>query len=374
MANTLTNIMDRTLAAGLLQFRSNAAFLLSANRNYSDEAKQKGTTIDIPKSRARTAQDVVPSGNRPDALPDTTQDLVQITLDQWKFDSFSLTDKEVVEFNANRHFIPMESAETVNALVENAEDFMAGLYTEIYNWTGTPSTTPFQTDASASIQINKILNDNKVSKMERRLIMDTSAEAEALGLSVFADAEKTMENGVKIDAALGQKYGMFNVASTSVKTHITAAAGTIITDGVPVVGATTINVDGLTTKPEAGDLWTKAGDTQQYTVVSSTTLAGTASTLTISPPIAIAGADGALLTFIADHVANVAFQKNAISFAQRPLAGSATDANIRSLTDSLTGITLRLEVDRAHKADVWAMDMLFGGKVVEPKAAVRLLG
>jgi hypothetical protein len=60
------------------------------------------------------------------------------------------------------------------------------------------------------------------------------------------------------------------------------------------VGTTTLHMDGFTTKPGEGDLFTIAGDAQVYTVISSTALVGTDSDVTFAPGlrVAIPAADG----------------------------------------------------------------------------------
>lgn len=375
MANTLTVIQDRLLAQTLMSFRNSAPFLMSANRNYEDVAKSFGTTVDIPRSEIKVAANVTPSGNRSDTLPSSTRTQVQLTLDQWKKTNFSLTDKENGEINAGRDFIPSESEDAIAGLVEVVENNIAGNYVHAYNFTGTAGTTPFATTADASIQANKILNDAKAGKANRRFIMDTSAEANALALSTFADAEKTMENGVKIEAALGRKYGFFNQASTNVQTHTLVSAGTEILDGAATAGALTVDMDGFTTVPAEGDIFTIAGDTQQYTVVSATTIATTASTITVQPAMAIAYADGAAVTFIATHTANLAFHKNALTFANRPVSAmQGSQANYRTMTDSVTGLTVRLGIDEAYKATIWEFDILYGSAVPQAEGMVRVLG
>jgi len=72
-------------------------------------------------------------------------------------------------------------------------------------------------------------------------------------------------------------------------------------EGGAVAGATqtgtSLDVDNLDVAPSANDTFTIAGDTTVYTVSSATALSGTASTLTITPAIAIAPEDDAVLSF-----------------------------------------------------------------------------
>lgn len=74
------------------------------------------------------------------------------------------------------------------------------------------------------------------------------------------------------------------------------AAGTpLLDDSVArAEGITTLHMDGFTTKPGEGDLFTIAGDAQVYQVISSTTLVGTDSDVTFQPglKVAIPAVDG----------------------------------------------------------------------------------
>ena len=84
--------------------------------------------------------------------------------------------------------------------------------------------------------------------------------------------------------------------------HTTPEAGDVFSlDGGLVAGAaqtgTSLDVDGLDVAPSADDTFTIDGDDTVYTVSAATALAGTASTLTISPELTVSPADNAVLTF-----------------------------------------------------------------------------
>jgi len=74
-----------------------------------------------------------------------------------------------------------------------------------------------------------------------------------------------------------------------------ALAGGAI-DGASQTG-TSLNVDGLNVRPSANDTFTIAGSSVVHTISSATALSGTDSTLTISPALLTAPADGAVLSF-----------------------------------------------------------------------------
>lgn len=389
MSNNFQNLLDKIVANSNLSLRPHLNFVRQANRDYKAEVAKKGDVINIPKDQASTATDVTPSGNRPDTLPSDDFDNDQIRITQWKEVTFSLNDKERHDIMVNQRYMPPVIHSKVRALAEAAETYVASKYTEVYNFVGAAGTAPFNTNQQALVDANKVLNDNHNPHSGRSFIMDTTAEAKALMLDVFADVSQTGQQDVKVNGAMGMKYGFNNVVSTFIPTHTlgattgtnvaaagaqTAASATTV-DSVTGVKVTTLDVDGLTGQPVAGDKFTIAGDTQQYVVKSATTLAADASTLTIEPPLAADVADNAVLTFVANHTANIAMHERALTFVQRDLeSDSATGAMISQMQDPVSGLSIRLEAQRAHKADVYSMDMLYDAKFINPESAVVVLG
>ena len=73
--------------------------------------------------------------------------------------------------------------------------------------------------------------------------------------------------------------------------------GTVLVDGGSQTG-TSLDVDGLTGTPQAGDTFTVAGIDKVYTISSVGTITSGAATLTISPALASSPADNAALTFL----------------------------------------------------------------------------
>jgi hypothetical protein len=372
----LDNILHKILARAILSYRAKVGFVMAANRDYDDAVAQKGESINVPISKAIAARDAAVSNVQP-SLTNTDQDTVAIELTEWREAPFSVTDLELTKIDQDEHFMPMAMHEAIRVLAEEANTFMAGKYTEFYNWVGTAATTPFGSDTSAIIAADKKLNQNNVPTSGRSFIMDTEAYANALALDSFHNADKMGRNGVVIEADLGRVFNFDTQWDNAVQTHTTGAAtaGNVLTDGGGTAGDTTLVADAFTVKPSPGDLFTIAGDTTQYVVVSATDLSSGESTMTIQPPLAADVADGVQLTFVASHTANMALHRDALTIAERPLKQtSLAPSTIASMTDPLSGVSMRLEIVRMRNVDEWRLQVLYGGKSTRPYAGLRVLG
>ncbi len=382
MSNTLTNIMPKILARGLLALREQAVMPRLVNGDYSSEAAEKGASIDVPIPTAQSASDVTPA-NTPPSPADNTPGKVTINLDNWKKTNFHLSDKDMMEIERNRDFLPMQTSEAVRALANAVNQDIHAEYTGVYGYTGTAATTPFASTVTDATNSRKVLHQQRAPRSNRRGVLDFDAEANALALSPFSDAEKIGANGVKIEGEIGRKYGIDWYADDEVTSH---TAGSLIALGM-VVGSTTaaaassIDIAAASTVGNlvAGDIFTIAGDTQTYvvqTTVSAITSGGKA--VTINPALKAIATAADVVTGKATHVVNLVFHRDAFAFANRPLVASSTDlqlgSRILSMTDPQTGITLRLEVSRQYKQVVWEFDILWGAKLVRPELATRLAG
>ena len=376
MANDISAAMPKILARGLMALREQTVMPRLVNGDFSADAAQKGDTIDVILPSDLMAEDVTP-GTTPPTPTSSTLEKVQIELNNWKKADFYLTDKEMMEVDARESFMPVQASAAIRALANAVNQSIHAQYTGIYGFVGAAGTTPFATDASDATAARKLLMEQKAPKEFRYGVLDFDAESNALDLAAFADADRAGSNSVKIDGEIGRKYGIDWYSDDHVATHVTGAEGTTLVKGASQTGSTLI-ADGFTTKASVGDIFTIDGDTQQYVVLAATDLAGTESTLTISPAITSAPANDAVITFVDDHVVNLVFNRDAFAFANRPLAYSTQDmglgSQIMSMTDPETGLSLRLEVSRQYKQVVWEFDILWGVALVRPELAVRLAG
>lgn len=378
MSNTLTGVMPKILARGLMSLRQRVIMPRLVNNSYSIEAAKKGDVINVPIPAPKTATAVTPS-NTPPAPSDSAPSSVQIALDQWYHSDFHLTDKELTQIDRLEHFIPMEMDEAIKALANKVNQHIFSKYVKVYGYVGTAGTTPFGTDITVATGLKKVLNQQLCPKEERRAVIDFSAEANATALAPFRDASQSTDKNVIIEGELGRKVGFDWYADDHVPTHTKGAAGTVLVDQADVeVGDTTVHFDGLTAKASVGDVFTVAGDSQTYVVTAASDLASTDGDMTFQPPAQVAWANDAAVTFKASHVVNLGFHRDAFAFATRPLVASTIDLElgnkIMSMQDPKSGIVLRLEISRQYKQTVWDFDILWGAELVRAELAARLAG
>ena len=68
------------------------------------------------------------------------------------------------------------------------------------------------------------------------------------------------------------------------------------------------------------------------------------------------------------------FARDAIVFVSRPFQASNAAIASQTISDPISGLSLRLEVTREHKRDRWSIDALYGTKVVRPEGVIKIIG
>jgi hypothetical protein len=376
--NTITNIVPQLLAQGLITLRENAIMPRLVNANYSGQAADQGSTIDVPIPASIATNAVTPSYVAPNDTG-VVPSKVAISLSEWREAPFFMTDKEMMEVMQGA--IPMQAAEAVKALANYVDAYLLGLYTAAWNVAGTAGTTPFATDTSVITTARKLLTNNTTPLQDRRFVFDADVEANALGLRAFQDTSWSGDAASINEGRIIRKFGFDWYLDQNVKTH---TAGTVATSFV--IKTSTAHAEGLkvlttTTGGNAdlkvGDILTIAGQTQTYVVTEAAARTGAGDmTVNIEPGLKVALTGSEVITILSSHVANLAFHRDAIAFANRPLVDSTEGLGnqIMSAQDPVSGLTMRLEVSRQHKRTRWSYDILFGAKMVRPALACRVLG
>lgn len=383
-ANTLTAVTPKLLAQGLMALRQRAVMPRLVNRQYETLAGEKGSTIDVPIPSAITAAAVSPNYVPPDTAA-VVPTSVAIALDQWYEAPFFLSDKDLL--TAMDGFMPMQASEAIKSLANNVDNYLLALYTAFYGYVGTAGTTPFGTegDVSDATDCRVVLNKQLAPLDDRHVVMSPETEGNALNQRAFQDASWAGDPQAIMEGNLNRKLGFQWWMNQNVPTHtagtittgLIAKAATAVAAGLKTCVGTTAGSTGACSL-KVGDIITFAGQTQTYTMTAVAVQASAASdvTLAFEPGLKTALAGSEAITVKSDHVVNLAFHRDAIAFATRPLQSIVQGLGVivQSAVDPITGLTLRLEITREYKRTRFSYDILYGAKVVRAELGCRLAG
>lgn len=381
MANTLTPIMAKILARGLVVLREFCVMPQLVNGSYAVEAARKGATIDVPVPTATVADQVAPS-NVPPVPTTLSLKTVPIQLNNWYKSNFFLSDKDQLEVDRNQSFLPMQTNEAIRAIANQVNQSIHDQHWGVFGYEGTAGTTPFSTSDADAVQVRKILSQQLCPLSDRRGVLDFDAEANALSLSSFKDYLNTGDPEIKREGRIGRKFGIDWYVDNQVETHTSGTIiGTVTASGATALGATTVLIAAASASSATinqGDIITFAGDAQTYAAQAALTVgASSTGSLLIYPPLAVALAGTEAVTVAATHVVNLVFHRDAFAFANRPLMDSTAGVdlgNFMSMQDPVSGLVMRLEVSRQYKQTVWEFDILWGAALVRPELAARMAG
>lgn len=267
----------------------------------------------------------------------------------------------------------------LEAIANDVNATLLGLGRKFYGMVGTPGTTPFSTVVDAT-NARKVLNRQLAPVNDRRIVLNPDAEAAALGLSGFADVSKSGDARPIIDGTIGRKYGFDWAMDQQVPSFEASVMteGALTVNGANEAGAQVVSLAKATNAAglKEGDILTIAGDAQTYVVTEAVSLAVGNTAVKIYPGLARLTTGSEAVTVSGSHVMNLAFHRDAIAFATRPLMDSANGLGnlIQSAVDPVSGLSLRLEVSREHKRTRFSYDILYGADVVRRELGCRIAG
>jgi hypothetical protein len=343
------------------------------HRGYDKIPQQKGSIISIRRPGAFTAQDA------PSAAQDIEAGEVQVRLSNWKEVKFSMTDRELAgsgEVIVADHIRP-----AAVALADAIDQSLCALYADV-PWHHDVAGTAGVADI---ISVRRQMFDNKVPLRDPAMLhwmLDGDMEADLLSQSAFTQWQGAGTVGAQsqVSGVLGQRFGFNFFANQNVRSH---AAGTLSQatpslQGGHAKGATSITLAAatLTGSLKKGDTLVIAGNDQRYAVTADATASGNAITVTVTPALVQAYPNAAAVSVsLDDHAASLAFHRNAFALAMAPLSelGNQLGARIATVTDPVTGLTLRsrLFYDGNNSTVFVALDALWGVTTLDPNLAVR---
>lgn len=341
--------------------KENLVFPTLSHIEYSDDFGRFGDTIQVRKPAVYTALEF--DGNI--VKQDASETPVLVTLDKIADVSVEIGAKEmalsVEDFNT-QVLMP-----AITAIAEKINQDGFDLYKDVPYFCGEAGVTPSDIDAFAMAA--KELNRNKAPVADRSAIWDFEALSKLQTIPTVLAAEKSGSTKALRDGSIGRILGLENYMSQAVKTHVSGGA-----TGVTVKSAVTSgNVIKLGGSGEllAGDILVIGTDKYAVTEGAELTTAGVE--ITVSQDVKTDIANGAEVLVVGDHVANLAFNKNAFGFVTRPLEEAH---GAESYVINYEGLTLRvtMDYDIATKKQILSVDTLYGFKTLYPELACRVLG
>lgn len=382
MANTLGYYNPLFYAnEALIALEKSLGMASRVYRGYEEERRsyERGEYINIRRPSVFTAADA------PATAADINVGSVQIQLAYWREVKFKLTDKELAfttEKIINDHIRP-----AAYALADDVDTKLVNLYVDV-PWKIDVTGTATQADVVAA---RKVMRDNAVPLSDApnmAFMLDSDFEADLLKDATFgtahgggAAAEATQRSGF-----VANRFGFEFFANQNVPTHtsnsLADASGTVV--GAHSAGATTLAVTAFTASAvvKAGEIVTITGVTQQFVVTAQITLGASGDgTLAISPALPSAVSNGTVVTITltgsSGKKQSMAFHRNAFALVMAPLPemGRELGAQVRTVTDPVTGLSIRSRVyyvGNSSEVHV-ALDILYGVKTLDGNLAVRCL-
>jgi hypothetical protein len=378
VANTLTEVIPKLLAQGLVALRQNAVMPRLVNKSYSALAAQKGSVINVPIPSAIAARDVSPSVTLI-TNTDSTPTVAQVTLDFWKAASFHLSDSDMAKSDAG--VIPMQASEAIKSLANAVDAYILSKHVGFYGAAGTAGTTPFNASLTVAGNARKLLNRQLAPMDNRYAVLDPDAETNLLLNTNILQADQSGDQAGIVEGSIGRKLGFDWFMDQNITTFTPGTGwvtGWALSTTSGAVGDTTLNILNATASGTIliGDIFTVAGGTQQYVITANATASATVARLiSFYPALVSAAASGAITVIGTAYTVNLGFHRDAIAWASRPLGDIPAAGNLfSSAVDPVSGIALRLEVSRQNKQTTFEYDILGGANVVRREYGVKILG
>ncbi len=384
MPNSFAEAIDSITDDAQTHWRKRCVLPMLVDNRFDPQLKQmhRGASLGLFDISDMTVQDV-----QEVLIPTSFNDIKtqgrDLTLDYWKEVRFQMTPRDFSDINAG--VLPLSFQRAMNALAEYIDQ---SIYLEAikhaYHHVGTAGTTPFGSNTDVIAEAKRRLTSGDAPMEDRYFAVDEFTMQNAGKLGDFKDADKAGTDYTKLTGSVAYAWNFGWYESSNVPTHTTTATGTYAIDAAGSIGDTTVTVDdGAGALPAAlvvGDVFSIAGSDQQY-VVKGYSAGATESTVTIFPALDQAIADGDALTVAGSHVLNLAFHREAIAMASRPLINMGFDDDLQNVQNELmpdpeTGMVLEFVSMGGWAVNAYAVRCLWGVTVPPRKEGgiVRVMG
>jgi hypothetical protein len=400
MANTLGNYKPEFYAQeALIQLFKALGMSGRVHRGAEQErngsGNQKGDTINLKRPTKFTAQTHVAGTGS--TAQDVVGENIAVVLNNHQEVKYKLTDRELAY--TTEQIITDHITPAAYALADKIDQdlHLLGARVGPKAFVSGTATSTFITGPRRVLRNNEVPMDLGMI----HYLIDTGMEAAFLDLGIFHEAQITGQGtnqAALLNGSLGQRFGVevfatqnadVDVAALSSTATASAGAGDKIGAVNNAAGYdanfSTIAVDGFTgtETTQIGDTFRIAGDPTIYTLTAATTWVAGAGNLTFYPPLRRNVVDNAVVTLIqlnaieeAANVRNLMFHRNAfaLAFAPLPMTGDGRGAEMATVTDPITGLSVRARMwyEGATGTNFVALDALYGTQVLDPMLAVQV--
>ena len=377
MANTLTALIPTLYETIDIVSRELTGFIPSVALDASVARAAVGQQVLVPISPAAAAVDITPGVTSPNQ-GDQVFTNTPITIQKSRGVPFRWNGEEQRGLNANgpgyNALKNSQIAQAMRTLTNEIEAYVGGFaYPGASRAYGTPGTTPFATDLSATAQLRKILSDNGSPLTDIHVTFDTTAGAQMRTLTQLTKANEAADDTMLRQGVLLDVHGFELRESAGVQHVAPGTAAGYVTNGAVAAGSTVIPVQTGTGTILGGEIVTFAGDPNKYVAVS---LAG--GNLTINKPgLRTALAGNTAMTVAAAYTGNLAYHRNAIVLATRapalPTEGDMAEDRT-TIVDPRSGLAFEVSMYKQYRQVYYEMAVAYGGAVIKPEHIATLAG
>ena len=404
MANSLLTI-DMITRKSLAILENELVLTRNVNRAYDDsfavEGAKIGSTLRI---------------RLPDRALVTSGAALQVQDDNEQYTTLAVSNQAHIGINFTSAELTMQLDDfaervlkpRISQLAAYVDADVASSFKNIYQSVGTPGTTP--ATSLVLLQAQQKLNEAASTMGDRYAVVNPAANAGLVeGMKGFFNPTGTIsrqfKSGMMGEGVLGYDEVAMSQSINTFTTGSRSLTDTILVNGaVSTQGATTISIDGGTGSATVlvGDVFTIAnvyavnpqtrqstGSLQQFVVTAANTAStGSWTSIAVSPAMYTSAhalatinafpADNAAVTFLGTastvYPQNLAFQKNAITFATADLLlPQGVDMASRQVHN---GISLRIvrQYDINNDRMPCRLDVLYGYSAIRPSMATRIWG
>lgn len=377
MANVLTSLAADIYAARDIVGRELVGIIPACMINADGSVRAaKGDTVRAAYTRAVTVStSYAPAMAIPEGT-DQTIDNKTMSLSTFANVQIPWTGEDMKHMDNGAGFqyaYSMQILQAMRAIVNKIElDLGAAIDLGAGMGYGTAGTTPFASNLNDLSNIRRLLvdrgcpDDGQISA-----VYNTAAGVNLRNLSNLykvneAGNEDLLRRGVLLDL-----YGMKIRESAQIASHTAGSGASYLLNGAVAIGDTSITVDTGSGTILAGDVVTIGN----FKYVVATALA--ANVFTINSGMREAVADNTAITVAATQTANVAFHRQAVELAMRPIAlpmGGDLAVDRMTVQDNFSGLVFDIAVYKGYQKAMMEVSCLYGVKVWKPDFVVKHMG